>query len=131
MNPGAVGDALPTVVSETALSNAFLRKIVEVCIVTEDHRRTMAGLVRLGIGPFRVYTFDSSNLTAPTYRGESSPFGLKVCFATNNDLTWEIMQPLSGAHDHEGVPRRPRRGDPSRGIRLPRCSVEAAAGDLR
>jgi methylmalonyl-CoA/ethylmalonyl-CoA epimerase len=96
MNPGAVGDALPTVVSETALSNAFLGKIVEVCIVTEDHRRTMAGLVRLGIGPFRVYTFDSSNLTAPTYRGESSPFGLKVCFATNNDLTWEIMQPLSG-----------------------------------
>jgi len=87
---------LPKVVSEFALSNAFLGKIVEVCIVTEDHHRTMAGLVRLGIGPFRVYTFDDTNLAAPTYRTQHSPFSLTVCFATNNDLTWEIMQPLAG-----------------------------------
>lgn len=86
----------PTVVSEFALSNSFLGNLVEVCIVTEDHQRTMAGLARLGIGPFRVYTFDDANLYAPTYRGEHSPFSLKVCFAVNNGLTWEIMQPLSG-----------------------------------
>jgi len=87
---------LPTVVTEFALSNAFLGRIVEVCIVTEDYRRTMAGLVRLGVGPFRVYTFDDGNLAAPTYRGESSAFSLKVCFASNEGLTWEIMQPLAG-----------------------------------
>jgi len=91
-----VADGLPTVVNEFALSNAFLGKIVEVCIVTEDHQRTMAGLVRLGIGPFRVYTFDDDNLAAPTYRGAPSPFSLTVCFATNNGITWEIMQPLTG-----------------------------------
>ncbi len=96
MEPETVPDDLPTVVSEFALSNAFLGRIVEVCIVTEDHRRTMAGLVRLGIGPFRVHTFDDDSLAAPTYRGEDSPFSLKVCFATNNELTWEIMQPLTG-----------------------------------
>lgn len=88
MELGAVGDELPTAVSEVALSNSFLGKIVEVCIVTEDHQRTMAGLVRLGIGPFRVYTFDDNTLAAPTCRGEDRPFSLKVCFATNNDLTW-------------------------------------------
>ncbi len=87
---------LPTVVSETAPSNAFLGNLVEVCIVTEDHRRTMAGLVRLGVGPFRVYTFDDANLADATYRSEPSPFSLKVCFATNRGLTWEIMQPLTG-----------------------------------
>jgi len=87
---------LPTVLSETALSNAFLGGITEVCIVTEDHRRTMAGLVGLGIGPFRVYTFDDRSLADPTYRGEASAFSLKVCFARNSGLTWEIMQPLSG-----------------------------------
>ena len=88
--------ALPDVLSEFELSNAFLGKIVEVCVVTEDHERTMAGLVRLGIGPFRVYTFDDQSLAAPRYRGQSSPFALKVCFAHNAGLTWEIMQPLSG-----------------------------------
>ncbi|MDQ3714757.1 MAG: VOC family protein [Actinomycetota bacterium] len=92
----AAAGPLPAVLSESALDNAFLGKVVEVCIVTEDHYRTMAGLVRLGIGPFRVYTFDDTNLAAPTYRGEDSPFSLTVCFATNAGLTWEIMQPLSG-----------------------------------
>ena len=87
---------LPDVLSEFALSNSFLGKIVEVCLVTEDHQRTMEGLVRLGVGPFRVYTFDSGNTVDRTYAGEPEDFSLKVCFATNNDLTFEIMQPLSG-----------------------------------
>jgi len=86
----------PEVMGEFRLSNSFLGKIIEVCIVTEDYRRTMAGLVRLGIGPFRVYTFDHNSVTFPTYRGTTARFSLRVCFATNNGLTWEIMQPLSG-----------------------------------
>ena len=93
---GPSEEDLPGVVSELALDNAFLGRIMEICIVTEDHRRTMAGLVRLGIGPFRVYTFDDETLAAPAYRGERSPFSLIVCFANNNGLTWEVMQPLSG-----------------------------------
>ena len=95
LEPSAVED-IPTVVTEFALSNSFLGKIVEVCIVTEDHLRTMEGLVRLGIGPFRVYSFDDNTLTAPMYRSQPSRFSLKVCFATNNGLTWEIMQPTAG-----------------------------------
>ncbi|MDT5072650.1 MAG: hypothetical protein QOH82_1970 [Mycobacterium sp.] len=87
---------LPEVLSEFALSNSVLGKIIEVCLVTEDHQRTMEGRVRPGIGPFRVYTFTSENVTEQTYRGQPSPFSLQVCFATNDDLTFEIMQPLSG-----------------------------------
>jgi methylmalonyl-CoA/ethylmalonyl-CoA epimerase len=87
---------LPEVIGEFALSNAFLGNIMEVCIVTQDCYRTMAGLVRLGVGPFRVYTFDHTTVTNPTYRGEPNSFSLRVCFATNAGLTWEIMQPLSG-----------------------------------
>ena len=87
---------LPEVLSETALSNAFLGRLVEVCFVTEDHERTMEGLVRLGIGPFRVYTFDASNTVDRTYRGEPEDFRLTVCFADNAGLTYEIMQPLAG-----------------------------------
>lgn len=87
---------LPTVLSEFAMDNSFLGKIVEVCFVTEDAQRTMEGLVRLGVGPFRVYTFTSETVAQQTYRGEPSPFALTVCFAINDDLTFEIMQPLSG-----------------------------------
>ncbi len=87
---------LPEVLDEFRMSNSFLGKIVEVCLVTEDHQRTMEGLVRLGIGPFRVFTFSPETVTEQTYRGDASPFSLTVCFATNDDLTFEIMQPVSG-----------------------------------
>jgi methylmalonyl-CoA/ethylmalonyl-CoA epimerase len=89
-------NALPRVISEFQLSNSFLGKIVEVCLVTEDHQRTMEGLVRLGIGPFRVYMFSQESVTGQTYRGDPTEFSLRVCFATNNGLTFEIMEPISG-----------------------------------
>jgi methylmalonyl-CoA/ethylmalonyl-CoA epimerase len=87
---------LPNVLSEFALSNAFLGKIIEVCFVTQDAQRTMEGLVQLGVGPFRVYTFNEETMAGPTYHGQASPFSLRVCFAMNQGLTFEIMQPLSG-----------------------------------
>jgi len=87
---------LPSVIDEFTLSNSFLGNIVEVCFVTRDHQRTMEGLVRLGVGPFRVYTFTPDSVDDQTYQEQVSPFGLKVCFATNGNLTYEVMEPLSG-----------------------------------
>ncbi len=128
---GMTDPLLPDVVSELALSNAFLGRIIEVCIVTEDCHRTMAGLARLGVGPFRVYTFDDTNLTMPAYRGQVSPFSLKVCFATNEDLTWEIMQPLHGRTIMREFTRQARRKDPPSRVRLQWGAVGSAAGRLR
>jgi methylmalonyl-CoA/ethylmalonyl-CoA epimerase len=88
--------SLPRVVSATELSNSFLGKLIEVCFVTKDHRRTMEGLVRLGIGPWRVYTFDSKTVTDRTYHGREADYAIKVCFADVGDLAVEIMQPLYG-----------------------------------
>jgi hypothetical protein len=73
-----------------------LGKLIEICFVTADHRRTMEGLVRLGIGPWRVYTFDSATVTARTYRGADADYAIKVCFADVGDLAVEIMEPLYG-----------------------------------
>lgn len=39
------------------VADGFLGNAVEIAVVTRDHRRTMEGLARLGIGPWRVYTF--------------------------------------------------------------------------
>lgn len=50
----------------------------------------------LGIGPWRIYTFNPANTTNQTYRGKPSPFVLKVCFAEMRGMVWELMQPVSG-----------------------------------
>ncbi|MBE7385116.1 MAG: VOC family protein [Leptolyngbya sp. SIO1E4] len=85
-----------SVLSETALSNQFLGDVIEICIVTRDYRRTAQGLVQLGIGPWRVYTFSPETVTEQTYMGEPAEFSIKVCFAQAKNVIWEIMQPLSG-----------------------------------
>lgn len=83
-------------ISDTELSNSFLGDAIEVCVVTRDYRRTMRGLVRLGIGPWRVYTFSPETVTEQRYRGGAAEYSIKVCFAQTADLVWEIMQPLEG-----------------------------------
>jgi len=76
--------------------DSFLGKAVEIAIVTGDHKRTMEGLCRLGIGPWRIYTFSPENTTNQTYHGKPSPYTLKVCFAQVGDMIWELMEPISG-----------------------------------
>jgi len=88
--------AWPKVLSETRLSNSFLGKLIEVCIVTADHQRTMEGLVKLGIGPWKVYTFDSATVTEMSHHGKPADYAIKVCFAEMDNITFEIMQPLRG-----------------------------------
>ena len=74
----------------------FLGKAVEIALVARDARRTIAGLWSLGIGPWRIYTFDPTNTTDQTYRGRPSPFVMKVCFAAVGDMMWEVIEPISG-----------------------------------
>ena len=81
---------------QRSLHDPFLGNAVEICIVTPDHRRTMADLWKLGIGPWKVYTFDPSNTSNQTYRGEPCEFTLKVCFAVLDSIVWELMEPISG-----------------------------------
>ena len=78
------------------LATPFLGNVVEICIVTPDHRKTMDGLLKLGIGPFQVHTFNSSTVSAQTFRKQPADFSLIVCFATQGAIVWEIMQPVSG-----------------------------------
>ena len=87
---------LPAVTGETSLDNAFLGNAIEIAIVTADHRRTMEGLVRLGIGPWRVYTFGPENVSDQTYQGRPASFRLRVCFARSGNITWELMEPIDG-----------------------------------
>lgn len=78
------------------LRSSFLGSIAEICIVSGDHKKTMDGLLRLGIGPFQVFDFTPATVTERYFRGEAGLFELKVCFAKHGDLTFEIMQPIRG-----------------------------------
>jgi hypothetical protein len=73
----------------------------QVCIVTRDYQRTLEGLTKLGIGPWRVYTFDSSTCTDMTYHGKPADFTFKLCLAFSGAMMWEIVQPLEGPNIYD------------------------------
>ncbi|KAH7321682.1 methylmalonyl epimerase [Rhexocercosporidium sp. MPI-PUGE-AT-0058] len=85
-----------SVESPAALAAPFLGNVVEICIVTADHKRTIDSLLKLGIGPFQIHHFTPSNVSQQTFRGKPASFELIVCFATQGSMIWEIMQPVSG-----------------------------------
>lgn len=74
----------------------FLGSLTEICFVTSNHQKTMDGLLRLGIGPFQVFDFTASTVVERFFRGRAGEFELKVCFAKQGGLTFEIMQPVGG-----------------------------------
>lgn len=78
------------------LRTSFLGAIAEVCIVSGDHKKTMDGLLQLGIGPFQVFDFTPTTVLERYFRGQEGSFELKVCFAKHGNLTFEIMQPTGG-----------------------------------
>jgi len=87
----------PAPTTSLADPKSFLGSPMEICIVTPDYRKTLTGLNQMGIGPFRVYTFSPSNTTDQTYRGVSTPFTLRVCFAQlSPTMVYEVIQPVSG-----------------------------------
>ena len=92
----SAADELPAVLGPALLANSFLGRLVEVCLATEDLHRTMAGLVRLGVGPWRVHTFDATTVAERTYFGAPADYGLRVAFAAVGDVAFELMQPLHG-----------------------------------
>lgn len=82
---------------QTPFPASILGHIAEVCIVTPNLHKTADGLMRLGIGPFQVFNFNSETVSQREYRGEAGEFELKVAFAQQGPLVFELMQPTKGA----------------------------------
>lgn len=91
----------PKVTSATTLSNSFLGDNIQICVVTRDFRRTMEGLVRAGIGPWRVYTFGPETVTDLTFRGKPASYSMKLCIAFSGTMMWEIVQPVTGPNIYD------------------------------
>ncbi len=77
-------------------SKRDLSNICQICFVTRDIQRLMKHFSSLGVGPFRVYSMDTRQMTGVTYRGKSADYSIKVAWAKLGSWTLELIQPVRG-----------------------------------
>lgn len=73
----------------------ILGNISEICLVTPNIYQTIDALQPLGVGPFTIHHFNALTVKNRHLRGQPSEFELLVAFAKQNDLVFELMQPLN------------------------------------
>ncbi len=81
------------------MSNTYhplLGKIDEICIVTPDIEKTASGLLKLGIGPWRIMEINPQNTSEQTYRGKAVPYTIRAAFTEVSGTMFELMQPMDG-----------------------------------
>ncbi len=91
--------------------------IVQVCLVTRDHRRTMDGLMKLGIGPWRLYTFDRETTSDTRYHGQAHWFSAVMGYASSANMMWEVVEPTGGTSIFEDALARKGEGIHHLGLR--------------
>lgn len=84
------------VLSESNLSNSFIGDTIQICVVTRDIKRTLKQFVRIGVGPWRIYTFSPDTVTDLIFRGKSANYSVRLALAWSGSTFWEVIQPISG-----------------------------------
>lgn len=104
-----MSDAI-TVRGPDSLSNSFLGDTLQVCVVTTDFKRTIDGFVKMGIGPWRVYTFSPETVKDQTYMGKPAKYSMRLALATSGTMMWEVIQPLEGPSIYKDFLAKGREG---------------------
>ena len=104
--------------------------IVQVCLVTRDHRRTMEGLMKLGIGPWRLYTFDRKTTSDTRYQGQAHWFSAVMGYASSANIMWEVVEPTGGTSIFEDVLTQKGEGVHHLGLRMRSLSFTEAIADF-
>lgn len=91
----------PKVLSEVSLDNSFQGDTMQVCVVSRDIHRTMEGMVKLGIGPWRLYEFGPETVSNQTYMGQPASYKMKLALAFSGTMMWEIIEPVTGPNIYE------------------------------
>lgn len=72
-------------------------RLSQVALVVRDLRVSMKHFwEELGVGPWKIWTFNSQNLDDMTLHGKPSEYSFKVGVAYLGDISIELVQPLSG-----------------------------------
>jgi catechol 2,3-dioxygenase-like lactoylglutathione lyase family enzyme len=74
-----------------------IKQVYQICVVVKDIQKAMENYWKtLGIGPWKVYTFRSPDLSGTAFRGKPEPYSMKLASARIGALEWELIQPLEG-----------------------------------
>jgi Glyoxalase/Bleomycin resistance protein/Dioxygenase superfamily len=90
-------ETLPRTATDTTLTNSFLGQTVQIVMITGDLHKAMGAMVRLGVGPWSVYTLGPHNVTKACFRGQPMDAVIRVALAFVGTVMWELIQPISGA----------------------------------
>ncbi|MDR5804861.1 VOC family protein [Caballeronia sp. LZ001] len=78
-------------------STQLVKRVTQVGLVVRDLDAALREYAdKLGIGPWRVYTYAPPKLTDTKVRGVPVPFSMKLALAVTQDTMWELIQPLDG-----------------------------------
>jgi len=68
----------------------------QVGFVVADLDAAMAAYWRVGVGPWRVYTYGAPLVKDITYRGRPGNWRFRIALASVGDFSLELIQPVSG-----------------------------------
>jgi len=76
---------------------ALFAKVRQVCTVAHDFEGTVENLVtEWGIGPFKCWHFRPPHLYDTTFRGQPTPYTMKLAITWLGDVQWEVITPVDG-----------------------------------
>ena len=107
-----------------------LGEVVQVCLVTRDHRRTMDALMKLGVGPFRIYVFNQETTSDTRYYGQAHWFSALMGYASSANMMWEVVEPTGGSSIFEDVLARRGEGVHHFGLRVKSLSFKESMTDF-
>ncbi|MGB9680568.1 MAG: VOC family protein [Desulfurella sp.] len=69
--------------------------VLQVAVVVDDLYKAMKHYYEIyGIGPWKVYTFNSSTVSDMVIRDKSSNYSMKLSLCNIGNVQWELIQPL-------------------------------------
>ena len=103
-------------------------RIDQVCVVVRDLYRAMERYrARLGIEPWRVYTYGPPLVKDLTYRGRPADYQMRIALAQYGNLTFELIQPLRGPTIYHEFLERQGEGIHHFGVFVPSFDEAVAA----
>jgi hypothetical protein len=80
----------------------------QVAFVVDELMGAIGDWIRLGVGPWNVWTFDEQMLRSRTYGDASGTFSARIALCSIGPLTYELIEPLQGPSIWHGFRDRGR-----------------------
>ena len=78
-----------------------IRSIDQVAVVVRDLGIAMAEYLKLGIGPWDVYTYGPHRMPKMTYRGKEQGYVMKLALAYVGPTMYELIESVEGPNVYE------------------------------